>query len=299
MYVGIEVNTNLVYEGRTSGLGIGVWPSPTILQAAIYTAETEKLVPPRLHDLLPRTFIFREDTYNTGSRIRRGRLYQAGSTQPEDWRVLPHPSRPDEHRLITSADGTLQRRIYSFSSIRLQPYLKLEKIERPIFVLGSDHGFTIWALVNIETSATGEELITLKARQNIGALPTLRRQKIIEAGGSRVLEFIEKLEADIYGAGSESVIDRAREAATAVCSAYLQSIRKTEPDEDLGELAKQLREMDLVIVANSASTIARLHSRGKHAEQEKRNFRPIHEQDAQLAIQSVGIILCDLGWADW
>ena len=275
---------------------------PVMLQVAIYSAEEKELQPPRLHQLLPKTFIFREDTYNTASRIRRGRLYQAGDTQPADWRVLPHPAIPGELlRAANAVDGLgrLQARLYSFSSIRLRPYLAQMKIERPIFVLGSDQGFTIWALINVETSATGEELITLKARQNVGALPTLNRQKITEAGEVRVFEFVEKFEADIYSAGSESVIDRAREAATAICSVYLQSEHKTKPGKDLGALSSQLREKGLELVANSASTIARLHARGKHAEQEMRNLRPIHEQDAQLAIQLVGTILCDLGWADW
>lgn len=299
MNIGIEVHTNLVYEGRTTGLGIGIWPAPVMLQVAIYSAETENLVPPKPNELLPRTFIFREDTYNTASRIRRGRLYEAGATQPEDWQVMPHPAIPDERRLIRTVAGTLQKRLYTFSSIRLRSYLVSQKIERPVFVLGNDHGFTIWALVNFETSATNEELITLKARQNIGALPTLRRQKINEAGGSHVFEFIEKLEADIYGAGSESVIDRAREAATAICSTYLQSTYSAESGKDLGDLASLLREKGLEIAANSASTIARLHSRGKHAVRETRDLRSIHEQDAQLAIQLVGTILCDLGWADW
>jgi hypothetical protein len=303
MDIGLEEHTNLVYEGR-SWKGIGVWPLPVMLQVAIYSTETEQLIPPRLNGLAPGSFIFREDTYNTASRVRRGRLYRASNSQPQYWQVVPHPAIPDERRLIDTASGTFRKSLYSFSSIRLRPYLESQKIERSVFVLGCEQGFTIWALVNIETSATGEELIILKARQNIGALPTLNRAKIIEAGGNRVLEFIEKLEIDISGAGAESVIDRAREAVTAICSIHLQSTYGVEPGKDLGALANQLREKELGIAANLASTIARLHSRGKHAEQERaeqdgRNLRPIHEQDAQLAIQAVGTILCELGWADW
>lgn len=300
MNVGIEVHTNLVYEGRTTGLGIGIWPAPIMLQAAIYQPETKNLTPPKANELLPRTYVFREDTYNTASRIRRGRLYQAGAAQPQEWKVMPHPAIPNERQLIRdSVAGILQKQLYTFSSIPLRSHLVSLKIERPVFVLGNDHGFTIWALVNAETSATGDELVTLKARQTIGALPTLHRQEIIDAGGSRVFEFIEKLETDIYGAGSESVIDRAREAATAICSVYLQSKYDVKPGKDLGALANLLQDKGLEIAANSASTIARLHSRGKHAEQERRNMRPIHEQDAQLAIQLIGTVLCDLGWADW
>jgi hypothetical protein len=30
-----------------------------------------------------------------------------------------------------------------------------------------------------------------------------------------------------------------------------------------------------------------------------RPLRPIREQDAELAVQLVGTMLCDLGWAEW
>lgn len=303
MNIGIEQHTGLIYEGRT-GLGIGIWPTPVILQVAIFSAETERLVPPKLNELLPRSFIFREDTYNTGSRVRRGRLYRGGDTQPQDWHVLPHLVIPDERQRTPASTGTLTKSLLTFSSIRLQPYLKEARIERPVFVLGSEQGFTVWALVNVETSATGDELIALKARQNIGALPTLNRQKIIDAGGKRVFNFLEKLEIDIQSAGPESVIDRAREAATAICSCYLQHHFQAGNGEDLGRLATLLLEKDFAIAANQASTLARFHSRGKHAQQEQaaqkgRALPPIHEQDAQLAIQAVGTILRDLGWAEW
>lgn len=297
MNLGIDDQTHLVYEGRTRR-GLGVWPVPILLQAAIYSVETERLAPPKLNDLWSSTFLFREDTYNTASRIRRGRLYKnAEGSQPAEWLVLPHPAIPDESRATTT--GTLKKRLFTFSSIRLRLYLAEKKIDRPVLVLGSEQGFTIWALVNVETSATGDELVTFKARQSIGALPTLNQGKIIDAGGSKALEFIAKLEADIYGAGPESVIDRAREAATAICSAFLQETAEAKPGQDLGSLANLLRARKLEVAANSASSIARLHSRGKHAEQETHALRPIHEQDAQFAIQAVGIILCDLGWADW
>lgn len=217
---------------------------------------------------------------------------------------MPHVLIPDERQPTPNSSGTLTKGLYTFSSIRLRPYLAEAKIERPVFVLGSEQGFTIWALVNIETSATGEELIALKARQNIGALPTLNRLKIIEAGGERVFDFLEKFEADIQSAGSESVIDRAREAATAICSTYLQHHFQEGNGEDLGQLATLLLRRDIGVAANLASTLARFHSRGKHAQQEQaakkgKVLPPIHEQDAQLAIQAIGTILRDLGWAEW
>lgn len=299
MEIGIEEHSNLVYEGRDNQMGFGIWPNPIILQVAIHSAETPKLQPPRPYELLPYTFVFREDTYNTANRVRRGRLYRAGESQPLQWSVMPHPAIPAEQRQLGSA-GTLRKRLYTFSSVRLRQYLESQKLDRPVFVLGSDHGFTIWALVTVETSATGDELITLKARQQIDAFPTLDRSKILEVrNGGRVLEYIDKFQADIGSAGPESVIDRAREAATAICSTYLQVSYDTEKGKDLGTLADALQKEELGIAGNLASILARLHSRGKHAQRETREMPPIQEQDAQLAIHAVATILREIGWAAW
>jgi len=51
--------------------------------------------------------------------------------------------------------------------------------------------------------------------------------------------------------------------------------------------------------AGSADDYARLHARAKPVERAKRPMRPVREQDAELAIQCVGTILCELGWAEW
>lgn len=53
------------------------------------------------------------------------------------------------------------------------------------------------------------------------------------------------------------------------------------------------------VITNSAQSIARLHARAKPSEQNRRQMRPIREQDAEFAIKCVGIILCEIGWADW
>jgi len=57
----------------------------------------------------------------------------------------------------------------------------------------------------------------------------------------------------------------------------------------------------LVRFSHEANYISNLEekNRGKPSEQEKRIFRPINEQDAELAVQYIGTILCELGWARW
>lgn len=74
-----------------------------------------------------------------------------------------------------------------------------------------------------------------------------------------------------------------------------------EGAKDLGALTNDLeRENEpKVIAVGAAKVIARLHARAKPVEKAKRPLREIREQDAELAAQCLGVILCELGWADW
>lgn len=298
MNIGIEYHTKLVYEA-TSNYGYPIWPSPVLLQVVIASEDDELFTAATPNEWTPESLLFREEAYNSSSRVRRGRIYRAGDTQPTDWRVYPHPALPSGIQTADQRDGTLGKRVYAFSALRLNAYLESKQVNRPIFILGAGNGFTIWSLVNVETSATGEEMIVLRARKSLGALPHLDREKILAHDGKPVLDLVDKLEDELFRAGPESVVDRSREAATAVLSKYLQSQSKVDPGKDLGHLANKIAETGFEVIANSARIIARLHARGKHAEQERRSIRPITEQDAEFAVQAVGAILCDLGWAHW
>lgn len=298
MNIAIEQNTNLVYEASSTH-GHPVWPSPMLFQVVI-TSEDEsefKFSDSSIQNC--NSYLFREDTYNSASRVRRGRLYKSGNSQPNQWQLYPHPALATEVQDAVNNGGTIRKSVYAFHSVRLSPQLRALNIKTPIFLLGTKDGFTIWTLVNTETSATGDEIITLKARMSIGALPKIDRTKVLAADGQSVIESLDKLEEEVFRAGPDSVVDCAREAATAILSKYLQDKGESKPGKDLGALAKKAEHNNLEIIANAAKILARLHSRRKHAEQEKREFRNITEQDAEFSVQAVGLILCELGWGAW
>lgn len=298
MNIGIEQNTKLIYEA-TSNHGIPITPSPVMLQVVIASEDDEEFTAASYTDLAPNSLLFREETYNSSSRVRRGRLYKGGPTQPVQWHVYPHPALGATAQFSNPVSGITLKMVYEFSSFRLRSYLAQNNLHRPLFILGAEDSFTVWTLVNIETSATGDEHIILRARKSIGALPHLDREKILSADGQSVLDYVDKLEEELYRAGPESVVDRSREAATAILSKYLQSIGMDVKDLDLSRLAPKAAEAKKFVVENSAKIIALLHARGKHVEQEKRKPRYITEQDAEFAVQAVGIILCDLEWGSW
>ena len=294
MKLAIERDTSLIYESKST-IGIPVWPSPILLQVKIVSSRERLFKPERAGDLQPLSIIFREETYNSSSRIRRGRLYKALESLVQTWAMHPHPAMATEAR---RGPGNLKKSVTVFQSFRIKPHLASLDIDDPVFLLGAEHGFSIWSLVNVETSAIGEDVVILRARKSVGALPNIDREKILSLGGDLVLEFIDKLEEEIYRAGAESVVDRCREAITAILSTYLQSEGVVEPGNDLSVLANKV-EGQLGIVGWSGKIVARLHARGKHAEQEKRILRDVTEQDAEFSVQAVGVILCDLGWASW
>jgi hypothetical protein len=166
-----------------------------------------------------------------------------------------------------------------------------------LVLLGLDERFTVWTIIDIEAIATGEDLVTLKARSSLGILPEIEANKIAESFRPRVNESLNAFRDEVYRSAPISVIDRARDAASQILLAYFEMTGKNA--RNIGKLAKDLEDEKMIIAASAAKIIARLHARAKPVERERREMRAIREQDAQLATQCLGIILCELGWANW
>jgi HEPN domain-containing protein len=287
----------MVFEGESEHGAHLVLPQPVMTLAKFAKTTDEALVPATDNEI--GHCYFREDFFDPVSRIRRGRFYQA-TGNVNNWQVLQTSS--------ISISGTHNLNGLIGVSLRGYKVYKLSSSSdgsQDFVVLGSSSAFGTWSIVAIEMISTGEELVTLKARQSLGALPDVYWGKLPAEHRHKVQEALEKLADDYRRAVPESVIDRAREAATAILSAYLQSKGiDTASGKDIGDLVKKFAgnagPHEQRIVACAAEITQRLHSRGKHAEKEKYDdLRSIREQDAELAVQCVGVMLCDLRWADW
>ena len=300
MQLGIEKDKNLIYEG-SGDWGQPLWPSPIVIPAAFASTEDKELKPAD-GKLAHKSYIFREVDYDPVSRVRRGILYHADSnTRPCEWHVSPHPAiERDKHDVTTQ--GILKKRLYSFGSFSL--HVTLRDIDRgqPLILLGVGDSYTIWSILSVEKLASDDEMVILKARQSFGALPNVNYKKVPEVGRDNVKAALNALQEDIYRAGAESVVDRSREAMTAILSAYCQDAGIAGNGKDTGELVRTLRnlkENKKEVVANLADTVRIFHSRGKNAPRERMSLRSLTEQDAELAIQSVGVVLCELEWGSW
>lgn len=299
MYIGVGQSDELVFEGNGTYGARVVWPLPLLTPAKFISGislET-KLEPAEINLFVGAEYLFREDAFDPVTRIRRGRFYKrCQGAQPANWTLKKPPPLEVNSR-------TQDEKAFSFESV-VPSEFDVKGNQQLLVVLGAEKAFSIWAITNKETVHTREILVTLKARQSLGALPEIDWNRLPDNSGL-VKGKIENLLDDVYRAGAESIVDRAREAATAILSAHLQSEGVVEAyGKDLGTLIELLENRNgknsQRIVRCAAEIPQRLHSRGKHAEQEKRDeLRPISEQDAELAVQCIGVMLCDLGWARW
>jgi hypothetical protein len=300
--LGIDTNALLVYEGASTYGGYAVRPSPIVIAAAVVSSATEQLNGVDARNIHSVPLVFREDMFDPVSRIRRGRFYERSQTQPITWQVYPHPDIREEER-HANRQGVVSKDLATFYSCAVsQKYFSIAE-GQPLVILGYAEQFTIWTVVSSEMSLTGEEIVALRARASFGALPDTQWDKIPEQGRAQVKRTLEILAEDIYRAGPESVIDRARDAASAILSAYVVDKTLASATMDLGKLVSVLgrlpRDDRPNICTNGGDIIAILHPRAKPSEQATRPLRQVREQDAELAVQLVGTMLCDLGWANW
>lgn len=300
--LGVEESRGLVFEGNDPYGAHLVWPTPVMTPAQFVDSSAEEFSGLNTGSIVE--YYFREDMFDPISRVRRGRFYKFSGASGGQWHVLPYP-QVTIPRASKNNDGLISvPSLVEYRSCAISGELSNLGLSHAVIVLGKMQSFTIWNIIHVETSFTGEEMVTLKARQSLGALPIVNWSTVPDDAVATVREKLDVLEDDYHRAGVESVVDRAREATTAILSGYLQQQGVVEAKgKDLGELIGLLTKINgkngQRIVACAAEIPQRLHSRAKHAEQEARETRPLREQDAELAVQCVGVMLCDLGWAAW
>lgn len=299
--IGIDPINMVPYEG-SGMLGRAVLPVPVLSAAVIVSSSVQTIPSPGTTDPLEIPLIFREDSFDSVTRVRRGRFYERHPSQPVNWLVYSHPDLASE-RKHRDFHGTIGKSLVTFHSCPVSSR-HFDQIDgQPLVVIGNEGRVTIWTVVSTEITLSREEIVLLRQRSTFGALPEVSWDKVPEPGREQVRNTIRILSADIFGAGPESVIDRARDVGSAILAAYLVDKKLATGKEDLGSLvsilAAQPRGDRPNICLNGGDVLAILHPRAKPSEQAKRPLRAVREQDAELAVQLVGTMLCDLGWADW
>lgn len=301
--IGIDSNTWLVYEG-ISNYGHGVWPTPVLTAATLIQADSDwDRVPttPRIEDS---KLLFREDSFDPVSRIRRGRLYEwSDGALKQTWHFPPHPADPSD-RLSMTIDGRLNRDLYTYRSVWGFSSNLVTKT-RALLVLGTQSAPTVWRIVSTETVASGEELLTLHARASFGALPEIIECQIPDEAKREVCSSLDHVADAAFRSSAVSLIDLCRAAITVTLGYWLSSTGETPQNIlhlDLGDLLKLVEERypnpnEHSALKAAARLMQRFHSRGKPNERNRYQTRPPSEEDAQLVLHSLGFVLREIGWA--
>jgi hypothetical protein len=301
--IGIDSNTWLVYEG-VSSYGHGVWPTPITLQAGILEASDDWKALPTSRDIRAAKLIFREDTFDPVTGLRRGRLYQrlSGTSQPSEWYLHCHPAIPEDEG-SRDTQGRFKRYLltyYDFYDLGAKVRASNSEV---IIVLGASDAITLWTIVQVETVASGQEMLTLKIRSNLGVLPEVDFSKVPKNSEKAVRTALEKLRTSAYREQAGSLIEQCRSMAQIIISHWFEDL-SGQPckADDLGGLHKKLENSELAkdkhILLNTSKTLALFHNRNKPNVRERLGdaARDITESDGAFSLQAIALLLHEVGW---
>lgn len=290
--IGIDQFMHDVYESAADRWH-SIWPNAPVISVAAFVPPAEELLP--LPDLDRAQIVFREDSFDPVTRIRRGRFYKSppGGSRPSEEYTLSHPLYGNAGSVpVPREAGPCGRQLFTFDQLQGHP-------SQEMVAIGSSD--SVWRILGAERIITGEYLVTLKARHALGVLPELNSDAVPEIGRQKAIETFEKLVDSANRETPGSIVDRARDA-TQWCLATWAAEKFGDESllhKDLGHLigCVDAKEQDKPQVILSASRIvARLHARGKPSEQERRSLRPLMEADAEFALAAVGLLLREFGW---
>ncbi|HQU08217.1 MAG: hypothetical protein B7Z60_06330 [Ferrovum sp. 37-45-19] len=284
----LALRRGLFYEGDTQDLR-PIYPTPVIspISCAFFTPVGGDEV------------VFREDSFDPVTRIRRGRLYvRNGRGEWPPGRVDHghyHPYFPGETGPGGSWLADLSYDAWQANDVHPQ------EVNGQIVQIGA-HGYvTPWRIVGAERIAIGHILLTLRANSLLGVIPELANEITDKEGNvvdsKSVQAALDSLIDAFYRQQATPTVDVARETAKVILTAW---IVRTVHGEDLGDAIKKIPGNNCLINW-VASIINRLHPRGKSAEQEKRAangimLRPVVDEDAEVGVHLVGMLLREIGW---
>jgi hypothetical protein len=301
MYLGIEQDRSLIYEGLGAP-ELPAIPRPVITQAKLIKSDSDWDDLPVGLAQSPFTPVFREDSFDAMTRTRRGRLYQPEDGQQPSWRpVAPHPLEDPMMRAV-GAGGRVTKTLYTY-----RPYTELLAMpnhgQGALIVLGGKQAASAWRIVQSEILVSSDVMVTLKALSAFGIVPEIDIGKVQGDQQVSVTQALSRVLESAFRETPISVVDHCRNAATVIVSRWL--VQNGAPaavlSQDLGQLTREIggSPHDKLCVQRLCEVIARLHVRGKANEQVARSLRIPVDEDAELALQALGFIVREFGWAKY
>ncbi|RJF91758.1 hypothetical protein [Noviherbaspirillum saxi] len=298
--LGYDRNSGFVYEGRQDPT-YPVWPNPVLSQATVITGPLDFAKVPLSFDSSPWGLMFREDSYDPVSRIRRGRLFEKhGNSGWEPVTVDPHPAIGSDQHFAQKGQFRLSKDLsvfIEFTALLQQP----NRGEGLSLAIGDQSAYSLWRILQTEVTAGKDVLVTLRAESAFGILPELDESRILPDSLSAVQTALSRVLDAAYKELPTSVVDQCRNAATVIVSRWMrqETNGNTQDEKDLGEWIKTVkahfskRPMALI---SALEVIRILHPRGKDNEAARLRLRPLSDTDAELAVHAIGFILREVGW---
>lgn len=244
------------------------------------------------------SLIFREDSFDPITKVRRGRVYSRRIGSNEPWKVHD-PARNDLKRVLWGQGEAQELDAISYNADSLTELRGVTPL--PKVILGQEPFQSFWQILAIENQLNGKPSVILKALHSFGVVPELLSNKVPKDTLVPLTEALQKVEASANRLGPVDTVDRCRDALSIVFGA-LAGDRKL----DLGLGVKkrieanqklQPRSNGEDLVTMCGNIVARLHARGKPNEQFHRDTRVVTDEDASLALKSLWFILVELNWA--
>ena len=218
----LAVYRNLrVYEGEFSLDALYPKPNLSHVIGNPITQALPEFVGELNQTVLP---LFREDSFDPTTRIRRGRFYTPDSPNKKEWpfdRVNHYPYGPD----VGGRPASYWMDVYR----PLQPH----PAQKPLVFLGSVNNRTAWQVIDSERLSNDETLFTLKSANTFGLLPDIIENALPPEKRLQILQGVAKVAdvAQIYM--PEPIVDVCREFTRVIVAAWLPTVGK-EPKGDLG-----------------------------------------------------------------
>ena len=231
--------------------------------------------------------LFREDYFDSATRVRRGMLYRKDDNKrtwgAENVSLFPH------------SDGRHKANVFRVNRC----YATVESSVNSGWtaVLGDNNAQSYWTVVFSEKMGLEAHYLTLKSKTYFGALPEVNRAAIPEANRQDILQALDAVVEAAPIQAPQPVIDACRNAACHMITAKFSESNQ-DGTKDLGAIVRWLGDNKHQTKADAADIINRLHSRAKPSAAAQNGTRPVSGQDANLAVDAVAFLLQDFGWAE-
>ncbi len=288
----LALRNALVYEIE-GNYGRAIHPIPTLTNAtctAILVAAAGN-----------RTgLLFREDSFDPVSRVRRGRMYVYVENHVRGYQAKNIHNYPFGEHIGVGPDWRAESLYRPLSDGDINTATPLDGAQVD---LGDSAFQTVWRVVGAERISTGDLLFTLRAISALGAIPRLAEAIQNEGGdpvdAGPVLAALDTFVDALHVQQPVPVVDVGRETARVILTTWRGPV--SAQTKDLGKVIEGITS-DKDVARWAASIINRLHPRGKSAEQEKQAIkgivlRPIIDEDAETCAHLIGLLLREIGWA--